>query len=635
MSNSSIGNIRVVTDPMPTIRKIAVLLLFGLLSGAGCGAANEAQPVANGTPEAAVGGVQAIVTRIVNQITFVTSTPDATAIAQAQKPLIVLDMSLAGELPNLDPGVAESQAQLDLTQNLFAGLTNFNPDTKIIEPELATSWTVSPDGLTWTFDLRDDIYWVKPRSPRPGGGELWSATQVRPVTAGDVVYAVRRHCNREVDTALAFTLFIIEGCEEMFTTLDPEEANKMPIGVTALDPTTLEIRLTEPAGHFLTLTSMPFFQPVPAEVVEELGNEWLNAIGEFSSGWQTPSNLMTSGPFLPASTGLTSQFVVLHRNPLWPIERTGNVDVVNITFFDDDLDAFELWQERNLDFSPLPTSERESFILRSAAKVRTVPNQVLFYLGYNFGSPVFSEPEVRRAMSAAIDRQELIDELYEGRGLVMRHATVPGIVAAIPVDEIGVGYSPDYARQQMAASSFRSCRLMPEVTFLVSSADLSLRQAEIIRDMWVEELDCLKESIHIEQTSFGQLLAATQPDATGRPDLWELAWAPTFPDAGNLINDLLHCRDSENRQNRECSETDTLLTNAGSIIDPVERANLYRQAEAQFFGETGTFPIAPLYIRSRELVVHDWISFTPVAFGGQQWDRIIIDAAIKELEQSR
>lgn len=619
----------------PIAHRLTLFLLFGLLLITGCSGSEEPLASAGGTPEPPAGGVQAIVTRIVNQITFVTSTPDPTAIYLQNRPLAVLDLSLNGELPDLDPGVAESQTQLDLTQNLFVGLTNFNPETKVIEPELASTWSVSPDGLTWTFNLRDDIYWVRPRSPRPGGGELWSATRVRPVTADDVVYAIRRQCSREVNTANSFTLFLIEGCKDMFTTLKPGDAESIPFGVTAIDPTTLEIRLTQPAGYFLTLTSMPFFQPVPADLVDEMGDEWLNAIGEFGSGWQTPENLVTSGPFMPGDTGLTTQYAVLHRNPEWPMERTGNADIIKITFFNDDLDAFDLWQQRNLDISPLPPTQRESFMLRSADKVRTIPNQVLFYLGFNFGSGVFNEPEVRRAFSAAIDRQELIDELYGGRGIVMRHATVPGIVASIPVDELGVGYSPDYARQQLAASSIRSCRLMPEVRFLVSSADLSLRQAEIIRDMWVEELDCLKESIHIEQTSFGLLLAGTQPDATSRPDLWELAWAPTFADAGNLINDLLHCNESENRQNRDCSETDALLQNAGALIDPVERMNLYRQAESQFFGETGSYPIAPLYIRSRDIIVHDWINFTPVAFGGQQWDRIFIDMTLKELERSR
>lgn len=614
------------------------LLLGGLLLlSTGCGEADQTLATGEGTPQPTANRVEAIVTRLVEQITVVTITPDPLVTPVRDEPMSILDISLAGELPDLDPGLADRQSQLDLSQNLFAGLTNFNPETNTIEPELASTWDVSADGLTWTFNLRDDIYWVRPRSPRPGSEELWSATQVRPVTAEDVVYSVQRNCSRQVETPLAFSLFVVEGCEAVYTTLEPTEEDLQLIGVRAISPTSLEVRLTKPAGYFLTLTSMPFFQPVPKDLVEESGNEWLDPIGEYSTGWQVPENLVTSGPYLPLSPQATSQFLALHRNPLWPdeLDKRGNVDVINISFLDDDLDAFEMWEARALDIAPLPSAQRETFMQRSAGKVRTIPDQVLFYLGFNFTSGVFREPEVRRAFSAAINRQELIDELYGGRGIVMRHATVPGIVAAIPVDELGVGYSPDYARQQMAASSLRSCVLMSEVTFLVSSADLSLRQAEIIRDMWIEELGCLQESINIQQVQFGQLLAGTQQDSATRPDLWELAWAPTFPDANNLITDLLHCQDSENRQNRECSEADTLLSRARTTVNAGERMAFYRQAEGLFFNETGVFPIAPLYIRAREIVIHDWVQFTPVAFGGQQWDRIVLDATLKELERSR
>lgn len=619
----------------PAAALLAVVLLLGTSCRQNGDAAVDISAAVDTTttPQPTPGRVQNIVTRLVEQITFVTSTPDPLAPSTEETTPVVLDISLTGELPDLDPGLAERQSQLELTQNLFVGLTNYDPDTNTIEPELASTWALGADGTTWTFNLRDDIYWVRPRGPGPGRDGLWGATQVRPVTADDVVYAVQRQCSREANTPVAFSLFIIRGCEAVFTTLEPTAAQIKAIGIESLDPTTLQIHLTKPAGYFLTLTSMPFFQPVPADLVAENGNEWLDAIGEYSTGWQTPDNLVTSGPYLPVSNQFTSQYVVLHRNPLWPLERPGNVDVVNITFLDEQ-DAFEMWQERLLDIAPLPPDESEAFKQRSAIKVKTIPDQVLFYLGFNFDSGVFREAEVRRAFSAAIDRQVLLDELYDGRGLAMRHASVPGMVAAIPFEELGVGYSPDFARQQMAASSFRSCRLLPEITFLVSSADLSLLQAEIIRNMWVEELECVKENIHIQQVQFGGLLAGTQQDATDRPDLWELAWAPTFPDAKNLITDLLHCDESENRQNRPCSEADSLLDQAGTVVDPVERMSRYRQAESQFFNETGSFPIAPLYVRAREIVVHDWINFSPVAFGGQQWDRIMLDASLKELERS-
>jgi len=605
--------------------RFGATLTVALLALAACGAAGEAP--ADGAP------APGILTRIVEQVTFVTRTP-APAQPEAASDPIVLDLSLSGELPDLDPGRAESDAQIDLAQNLFASLTNFNPNTNVIEPELATSWETSADGRVWTFHLRDDIFWLRAGNSLPGSDAPLSVDAVRSVTADDVVFAIQRLCARDVTSSMAFPLFIIDGCERAYATLEPTDADRAAVGIRAVDATTLQITLSAPAGYFLTLTSMPFFQPVPRDVVDELGNEWRNAAGDLSTGWQTPENLITSGPFV-AMPAMTSESMTLYRNPLWPLPTTGNIDAINIVFFDDEQDAFEMWGDRGLDIAPLPTDEREALLARTPEKARVIPDEVLFYLGFNFDSQIFREPEVRRAFSASIDRQRLVDELYDGRGLPMRHAGVPGVVASMPVDEVGVGYSPDYARQQMEASTFRSCRLMPEIRFRVSSADLSLRQAELLRDMWAEELDCAPEQIIIEQVQFGELLAGTRPDATGRPDLWELAWAPTFPDTHDLVTNLLHCRLSENRQLRPCSEADTLLERASTAVDPAERAELYHQAESLFFNEDGIFPIAPLYIRARYWVAQSWVTFTPVAFGGQQWDRIVLDAELKELERSR
>lgn len=574
-----------------------------------------------------------IITRIVEQIAVVTRTPDPAQPEEARAP-VELDLSLSGQLPDLDPGRAESDAQLDLAQNLFVGLTNFNPDANVIEPELATSWETSSDGRVWTFHLRDDIFWVRAGNPLPGSDAPLPVDAVRPVTADDVVFAVQRLCARDASTSMVFPLFIIDGCERAYTTLEPTDADRAAVGIRAIDETTLEIALTTPAGYFLTLTSMSLFQPVPRDSVDELGDEWRNAAGDLSTGWQTPGNLVTSGPFVAAST-MTSESMKLYRNPLWPLTPPGNSDLVNIVFFEDEQDAYEMWADRFLDIAPLPSAEREALLARTPEKAKVIPDEVLFYLGFNFDSQVFREPEVRRAFSAAIDRQRLVDEIYDGRGLPMRHAGVPGVVASIPVGEIGVGYSPDFASQQMEASTFRSCRLMPEIRFRVSSADLSLRQAELLRDMWVEELDCAPEQIIIEQVQFGELLAGTRADATGRPDLWELAWAPTFPDTHDLVTNLLHCRLSENRQLRPCSEADTLLERASTAVDPAERVELYHQAESLFFNEDGIFPIAPLYVRARYWVAQNWVTFTPVAFGGQQWDRIVLDAELKDLERSR
>jgi ABC-type oligopeptide transport system substrate-binding subunit len=218
----------------------------------------------------------------------------------------------------------------------------------------------------------------------------------------------------------------------------------------------------------------------------------------------------------------------------------------------------------------------------------------------------------------------------------MRHLTPPGVFGAPPIAEVGSGYNPDRAREQMANSGFSDCRLLPPVTYMISSSDLALQQAELLREMWEEELSCSEEQITIEQVQFGTLLANTRPDAgAARPDMWDLGWASYYPDANNWMEDVLHCTKSENRQNRNCSDVDNLIENA-AVSDIEEfRIDLYRQIERLFFAEDGIEAITPLYARADYLLKQAWVSFVPASFGGEQYDTYTIDLVVKELEQSR
>jgi ABC-type oligopeptide transport system substrate-binding subunit len=177
---------------------------------------------------------------------------------------------------------------------------------------------------------------------------------------------------------------------------------------------------------------------------------------------------------------------------------------------------------------------------------------------------------------------------------------------------------------------------MPPIRFLVSSADTSLHQAQLMRDMWMQELGCREDQIIIEQVQFGALLASTRRDAgAARPDMWELGWASYYPDENNWLGDLLHCQDSENRQDRPCSDADNLIRQANVTHSAEERAVLYRQVENLFFGEGGIMPLVPLYARADFVLRQSWLTYTPALFGGEQYDTYHVDPVIKELERSR
>lgn len=577
-----------------------------------------------------LGDEQIIITRLVELL----PTPTATVPPPASEPQPVsLDIAYEDALPDLDPQHVAGKASLDLAESLFAGLTNFNHETQQVEPELAASWRISGDGRIWTFTLRDDVFWVKPFDSTVESDQAGDPDSIRPVDAEDVVYAFRRACSNENAVPDAFLLFIIEGCESLYKTFEPSESELNQLAVSAINDRTVQITLIEPASDFLTLTSLPQFRPVPQDLVNEHGDEWQDVSGEISNGWQTPENIVVNGPFVPNNN---PSELILRRNSAWPLSSIGNVDIINMQFQVEEMDMYSAWQNRKLDLSLLPADERETFLEMSPEKAHLTTNQTVFYVGFNFDSLVFRETEVRRAFSAAIDRSSLIDSMFEGRALGLRHFTPPGVLGAPPANEVGIGYSPDFALQQMDQSSIRNCKLLPPVTMLVSTADLSLLQAELIRDMWVSDLGCDEKLILVEQVEFGDLLANTSQDAAGlRPDMWELAWPAYYPDAHNFLTDLLHCTDGENRQNRECAEVDRLMRQARNTPDPEERIDFYRLVEKGFFAEDGTFPLIPLYVRGDYVLVQNWLNFPPALSGGEQFDTYQVDQELKRLERSR
>jgi len=99
----------------------------------------------------------------------------------------------------------------DLVENLFIGLVRFDPVTRSLQPGLAKSWTMSEDGLTWTFTLRTDIQWVRYNTTTN------AVEAVRPVVAGDVTYGIRRACDPNPPNPVAKSVYIIAGCRTIAT----------------------------------------------------------------------------------------------------------------------------------------------------------------------------------------------------------------------------------------------------------------------------------------------------------------------------------------------------------------------------------------------------------------------------------
>jgi len=218
---------------------------------------------------------------------------------------------------NLDPVQLSrfDPSARDLVENLFVGLTRFDPLTLQAEPLIARGWSVSADGLTWTFELRDDMQWVR---FDPTARKI---VAVRPVVAGDVAYAIQRACDPLRPSPVTSNLMIIKGCQAV-ANAPHEVVNDLliarEIGVRATGPYTLEVDLLFPSGYFPALLSTPELRPLPREAVSDTGN------------WASPGTIMTNGPYVLESWD--SSGMTLARNPYWPDAYAGNVEQIDVSF---------------------------------------------------------------------------------------------------------------------------------------------------------------------------------------------------------------------------------------------------------------------------------------------------------------
>lgn len=546
------------------------------------------------------------------------------AFAQEQPtppPQPVLLRLASSATPNtFDPLFAQSAEDFALANNLFIGLTRTDPQTGEILPALAREWSVSDDGLTWTFILRDDVYWVR--------YDVATTTfeQGRLVTADDMVYTIHRLCSSRDNGYYAVDVLAkrIAGCEAGQLATDGTLAQ-----ASAPNPTTFIITLNErygtqsdEYGYFLSMTTLPAMRPQLGEAIETYGTDWAY-----------PNNIVTTGAFA-LSRFVPSLGITLLKNPFYPADlwNGGNVDVVDVVFVQEFRAQFDLYRNALLDISGVPIGEvaavREDETF--ADQLNELSELSIFFMGFVTDKPPFDNVHVRRAFSAAINRQAFVDRVRFGYDIPVNNL-IPQGVAYAPDNVDVVGYNPDYAREQLALSPYPNCQNFPDVTMLFPRGAGSW--GTYVVSQWVELFGCDLARFTVNEISFDQLERLINPTRTpvdARPNLFSLGWSPDYPDADSYVS-FIECGVS-NFFARSCTSVDVQIAQARRIADSAERTAIYRQIEQALFGTEGEFPLITLYTRKRFILVQPWLSGAFSTDGGvniPSYDAYTVDVALR------
>ncbi len=544
-----------------------------------------------------------------------------TSVMRQEEP-ITYYVTSASQISTLDPQRSSDSVSSEAIENLFLGLTNTDPTSPgNITPELATSWSVDDTGTVWTFTIRNDVPWVR-WDPVTDEGEI-----VRNVTAGDIAYGMKRSCDPRLGayyTSVADKVLL--GCNDVSQKPVDEvtDADYDLVQVSAPDDTTLVVNLQYSAGFFFSETPMWMYRPVPQEVIEEFGDDWTEL-----------GNLTTNGTFVLDEWVRGVRRVFL-KNPYLPddLRGPGNVERVVVTVVEDAGTVFALYQDNQIDRSGVPAAELQSVLNDPAYADQLSQTSTLsvFYFGFANDKAPFDNVHARRAFSAVVDRNAFIQEVLQSRGTPMIHLTPPGMFGAPPINEVGVGYDPEYAKAELEAAGYANCQGLPNIEVVTYSS--SATWAEFLAAGVERDLGCDPNIMTIEQQEFSVLLETIDPRNApeDRPNIWTLGWAPDYPDANNWVGDVLAC-EGENTFKRPCTEVDDLITQAAQEPDPQARVELYYQIEDMFFGTEGEYPIIPLYMQLSYALTKPWVTGpfdTDGLFGGIHYDWRNVDQAAQQ-----
>jgi oligopeptide transport system substrate-binding protein len=509
----------------------------------------------------------------------------------------------------LDP---QSDGASMLTKSLFLTLTDYDMKTAKVLPLAAESWTVSPDGKIYTFKLRSDIPWVQ----HTLGGESIQVVDEngdpRFVTAADFEYALKRTCDPNFILGYYLGSQLIQGCRDVLEYKDPENIPQElfdEIGVKVVSDTELIITLNDPSGLFLATTSRHGATAVPSWAMEKYGEAWKN-----------PGLMPTNGLFV-IDEWVLGESIRLIRNDLLPLDMggDGNINTVDLVMADDDNEAYEMWLAKEINYAFVPNEVLSTHLEHFTDQTAQVTEPFVLSVYFNTEHYPFDNVHLRRAFSAAINRVDYIHDILQDRGIPMKHLAPPGVFGAPPVDEIGVGDNLDFARAELELAGYPQCQGLPTINFFVSRMD---GVAEDFARIWEQGLGCPEGLINYSGLYWQNY------DQVQSEDLLIVGWIGEIPDEDGWIGSL-YCTDAF--LPRSCNEIDELIIQAKVEISAADRIELYRQIEEAFFGNEGTFPIAPVYSPVSLIAKPDWLEYVQSDYWAyDDFSKFSVDMEAKE-----
>lgn len=455
---------------------------------------------------------------------------------------------------SLDPAFSKDIADIWATNQLFNGLVQMDDQMKVL-PSIAKSWSISEDGLTYTFSLRRDVMFHKHK--------LFGNDSTRAVISKDFQYSLNRLLDKNLASSGSWVLQKVDSYD-------------------AVNDSIFKIKLKQPFPAFLGLLTMKYCSVVPQEIVEFYGSDFR-------------SHPIGTGPF-QFKRWEENLKLVFRKNPDYfekdlKGQQLPYLEAVAITFLPDKQGEFLQFAQGNIDFvSGLDASYKDD-LLTADGQLRGVYSEdvnmirgpylnteyLAFYLDSDI--PEIQSELLRKAVNYGFDRKKMMIYLRNGVGIPANGGFIPKGLPGYN-ESIGFDYQPQKAKELVAQFKKESGIQNPEITLTTTSNYLSF--CEFIQ----REIQKTGLNVNVDV-----IPAATLKDAkaNGKLSMFRASWVADYPDAENYLS-LYYSKNfapnGPNYSHFKNEHFDQWYEEAYTITDSDKRERLYSKMDSLIMQKT-------------------------------------------------